>query len=88
MKNKKIFKKIIGSENSENIHAWSPSYVGQKWHGIFLQNQKWIKNKRKTKKILQKIIGSENSENIHAWSPSYVGQELHGIFLQNEKWIF
>ena len=28
-------------ENSKKSHTWSPSYVGQKCHGIFLQNEKW-----------------------------------------------
>ena len=60
LKNKKNSKKIIGSENSENIHAWSPSYAGQKWQGIFVQNEKWIEKKEKkknSKKLLaQKIL--------------------------------
>ena len=56
MKNKKIIRKIIGSENSENIYAWSPSCVGQKCHWIFLQNEKWFFLKWKQKNY-DKIYG-------------------------------
>ena len=52
-------KKIIGSEMYENIHAWSPSYVGQKRHGIFLQNEKWIFKKWKTKQKLKKLLAQK-----------------------------